>query len=91
MDAKARELNETYKIVERSKGLASDASAAVSGALAKAQQHEAVAKASTSLRGFLSKAGEKAGEALTVAKAKASELAANAAGAPPAAAPAPQQ
>jgi hypothetical protein len=72
--------------VERSKGLAADATAAVSGAFEKAQANEAVAKVSTSFRGFLSKAGERAGDVMNAAKAKVDALSGEQAAAQPAAA-----
>jgi hypothetical protein len=60
--------------VERSKGLAADATAAVASAVGKAQSSEAVAKAGSQLRGFFNKAAEKTGDVLNAAKAKVEQL-----------------
>ena len=84
--AQARELNEKYQILERSNKLAADTASAVTAAVTKASNSEAVSKCTQWGKGFLAKAGEKAGEAMVAAKAKVDAMQA----APGAAAPATQ-
>lgn len=93
LQAKARDLDSQFQIVEKSQALVKDTKAAAAGLLDKAKSHEAgqaVASAASSFRGFLSAAGAKAGDVVNAAKAKVETMAAESAVQPPSPAPAAQ-